>query len=123
MSERARSVFEARGRVKLETKEAAMLLRSKTIHIFIIVISINGGVAFLDPKIAALSFLIGALADALAPHAEGPLSKRIGKAASAGICGGIVAAMIFFLSLSLWNHMMFRQGLSIEDDVGQDGNN
>jgi hypothetical protein len=118
MSERARSVFEARGRIKLEDSKAAMLLRSKKTHICLVVLGINVGVATLDPKLAAVAFQAGGLVDAFAPDISVPTSKRIGKAIGAAICGGLVAILIFFLSLSLWTHEFLQQSAADKYDEG-----
>lgn len=114
ISERGRSLFEARGRVQLEASEAALLLRSKLTHICLTVMGIIAGVALMDAFTAAFAFQIGGVVDALAPNAAVPAPKRIGKAVGAAICGGFVSGFIFLLSMSLWKHNVFLQSVGAE---------
>jgi hypothetical protein len=101
LSERVRTRVEEFGRVELRDAEAAVLVRSKAVHMALIVAAVLAAVWSATGAAAVVivfdAFLLGGVAEAVAtPGAEaGEKAKGIGKAMGAAMLGGIGFMILF----------------------------
>eukprot|EP01043_Picozoa_sp_COSAG02_P016893 COSAG02_NODE_753_length_17610_cov_23.119753_17_plen_480_part_00 len=101
LGERVRARVEDAGRVELEDVEASALVRTKAVHVAMIVLAVLGGVRSGGNEEASslpwLAFLLGGVAEALVLGASAvETAKRVGKVAGAWLLG-----FLFFLLLTL----------------------
>jgi hypothetical protein len=96
LSERVRTRVEQFGRVELRDTEAAVLVRSKAVHVGLLVAvvptavwSANGGAIFFAPFLA---FWLGGVAEAVATPGAAATEKikGVGKATAAAVLGLVV---------------------------------
>ena len=100
LSERVRTRVEEFGRVQLRDTEAAALVRSKVVHVMLVVVAVLVGVwsgAHVGDGIAALlapflAFWLGGVAEAVATPGAGAVEKitGVGKATGAALLGFVV---------------------------------
>jgi len=99
ISERVRARVEDAGRVELNDAETAALVRTKAVHMCLLVLSvlvavwIHDGIAIGLPFFA---FLLGGVAESLVPDAApAQTCKRIGKAVGAWSLGSLGSLTLF----------------------------
>jgi hypothetical protein len=109
LSERVRTRVEEFGRVELRDAEAAALVRSKAVHVVLLVVAVPAGVwsanADVAFPIAFLTFWLGGVAEAVAMPGAGAAEKikGVGKATGAVALGlisfnfGVLVALTFFM--------------------------
>jgi hypothetical protein len=111
LSERVRTRVEEFGRVELRDTEAAALVRSKVLHVVLIVVAVLVAVwsgayfgrttaSFATFLIPFLAFWLGGVAEAVATPGAGAAEKikGIGKATAAAVLGFVGVAILIILS-------------------------
>ena len=99
LSERVRTRVEEFGRVELGDAEAAALVRSKAVHVALLVGAVLASVWSADTwvsRVAFLAFWLGGVAEAVATPGAGAAEKAkgVGKATGAAVLGLVGYAIL-----------------------------